>query len=203
MSFDIEKKSMPERFQHLLELIKSRRFLDMQGLGNEIPFYICPFKPEESVEMEKTRKNLTINLMQAGVKVCEVNLYDISISLIKERNIWENIIENEQTFNKTDLMEMFEGILDAKTYIIPNIINKVNEKECNVVFISGVGEVFPYIRSHNILENLQSAVKTKPVILFFPGSYIHSIEHGASMSLFRKLSDYKYYRAFNIYHCEI
>ena len=73
----------------------------------------------------------------------------------------------------------------------------------DVMFISGAGEVFPYIRTDNVLNNLQSTAKDKPTVLFFPGRYTHSLEGGASLDLFGRLHDDKYYRAFNIYHCEI
>jgi len=72
-----------------------------------------------------------------------------------------------------------------------------------VIFLSGVGEVFPYIRSHNVLNNLQSTAKDKPTVMFFPGAYTHSLESGASLDLFGRLHDDKYYRAFNIFHCEV
>ena len=70
-------------------------------------------------------------------------------------------------------------------------------------FLTGVGEVFPYIRSHNVLNNLQSHAKLRPTVLFFPGRYVHSLEKGASLDLFGILHDDKYYRAFNVYHIEV
>ena len=39
--------------------------------------------------------------------------------------------------------------------------------------------------------------------MFFPGEYSHSLEKGASLDLFGRLHDDKYYRAFNIYDREI
>jgi len=52
------------------------------------------------------------------------------------------------------------------------------------------------------LNNLQSTAKEKPTVMFFPGAYTHSLESGASLDLFGRLHDDKYYRAFNIFHCE-
>ena len=72
-----------------------------------------------------------------------------------------------------------------------------------MLFLSGIGEIFPYIRSHNVLNNLQSTAKTKPTVLFFPGEYRHSLEQGASLELFGLLHDDKYYRAFNIYEIQV
>ena len=82
------------------------------------------------------------------------------------------------------------------------IAAKMAVTEHEVLFLSGVGEVFPYIRSHNVLNNLQSTAKEKPTVMFFPGAYTHSLESGASLDLFARLHDDKYYRAFNIFHCE-
>ena len=52
-----------------------------------------------------------------------------------------------------------------------------------------------------MLNNLQSVVKDQPTVLFFPGAYTHSLEEGASLDLFERLRDDKYYRAFNLDHC--
>ena len=38
--------------------------------------------------------------------------------------------------------------------------------------------------------------------MFFPGTYEHCQESGASLDLFGMLHDDKYYRAFDIFHCE-
>ena len=83
------------------------------------------------------------------------------------------------------------------------IAKKMKESTFDIMFITGVGEVFPYIRSHNILNNLQKVAKEKPTVMFFPGDYKHSLESGASLELFEKLRDDKYYRAFNIFHYEV
>ena len=77
------------------------------------------------------------------------------------------------------------------------------EQAFDILFITGVGEVFPYIRSHTVLNNLQSTAKDHPTLMFFPGEYTHSLETGASLDLFGRLHDDKYYRAFNIYHTQI
>jgi len=54
-----------------------------------------------------------------------------------------------------------------------------------------------------VLNNLQSTAKQQPTILFFPGTYTHSPEIGASLDLFGRLRDDKYYRAFNILHYNV
>ncbi len=192
-----------ERFHLLYEIISSKRFLNKQGLGNEVPFFICPFKPEEAVAMERLQKQLANRLNTEGIHILEINLYDLSLDLIKERGIWEQIVSMESAIPKEELKELLQGILDPETHLVPAIAAKIAGSEFEVMFIGGVGEVFPYIRSHNVLNNLQKVAKEKPTIMFFPGNYSHSLEFGASLDLFGRLNEDRYYRAFNIYHYEV
>lgn len=202
MGVDLETQPLQERFQHLLSVISGDRFLQKQGLGNEVPFFICPYRPEESVEMERIRQQLTKSLNQAGVRVLEINLYDLSIDLLQKRGVWEQILEVEPSVSKEQLKELLQGVLDPEKHLVPAIAEKMAHTEFAVMFIAGVGEVFPCIRSHNVLNNLQSTAKEQPTVMFFPGAYTHSLETGASLDLFGRLQDDKYYRAFNIFHYE-
>lgn len=193
---------MQDRFQHLLSVLSSQRFLNKQGLGNEVPFFICPFNPEESVEIERLQRQLVKRLEQLGVRILEINLYDLSIEILKERDIWDQILEMEESVSKDQLKELLQGVLDPEAHLVPAIATKLLNVDFEVLFLTGIGEVFPYIRSHNVLNNLQSTAKEKPTVMFFPGDYTHSLESGASLDLFGRLHDDKYYRAFNIFHCE-
>lgn len=193
---------MQDRYQHLFAVISGQRFLKKQGLGNEVPFFICPYEPERSVEMERLQRQLFNRLDQAGVRILEINLYDLSIEILKDRDIWEQIREMEESISKDQLKELLQGVLDPETHLVPAIATKLAKNDFDVLFLSGVGEVFPYIRSHNVLNNLQSTAKEKPTVMFFPGGYTHSLESGASLELFGRLHDDKYYRAFNIFQCE-
>ncbi|MEI2656552.1 MAG: DUF1788 domain-containing protein [Nitrosomonas sp.] len=202
MTVDIAKMPMKIRFQHLFAVMSGERFLKKQGLGNEVPFFICPFRPEEAIEMERLQRQLVNRLEQTGVRILEINLYDLSIEILKERNIWNQILDMEESVSKEHLKELLQGVLDPEAHLIPAIASKLASTEFEILFLSGVGEVFPYIRSHNVLNNLQSTAKERPTVMFFPGAYTHSLESGASLDLFGKLHDDKYYRAFNIFHCE-
>lgn len=202
MKPDLDNLTMQERFQHLYDVISGQRFLKKEGLGNEVPFFICPFRPEDAVEMARVRRQLVNRLEQAGVRVLEINLYDLSIEMLRDRGIWERVMEVEPSQPKDALKELLQGVLDPETHLAPAIAAKLSATAFDVLFISGVGEVFPYIRSHNVLNNLQSTAKEKPTVMFFPGTYTHSLASGASLDLFGRLHDDKYYRAFNIYYCE-
>jgi len=198
----IAASNIQESFDHLLTVLSGQRFLQKEGLGNEVPFFICPFDVSVSVDVTRLQKQLVNRLEQSGIRVLEINLYDLSIEMLKDLGIWDQVIEIEPTVSKDELKELLQGVLDPETNLVPAIATKLKNNDFDILFLSGVGEVFPYIRSHHVLNNLQSTAKEKPTLMFFPGAFTHTLESGASLDLFNRLHDDKYYRAFNIFHCE-
>lgn len=193
---------LQDRYDHLLRVISGERFLKKQGLGNEVPFFICPYPPEEALAMNRMQNQLKNRLEHQGIGVLNINLYDLAISILKDRGIWEQILDIEKETTKDEIKELLQGVLDPEFHLVPEIGAIMAKASFDVMFISGVGEVFPYIRSHNVLNNLQSTAKEKPTVMFFPGVYTQTLEKGASLDLFGRLHDDKYYRAFNIFHRE-
>jgi hypothetical protein len=217
MNGKISQQPLAARFEHLLGVISSPRFLQMKGLNNDLPFYICEFRATEAVEMQRIQRQLASQLTGMridclhgrGAQVLEINLYDLTTELLKSRegsnegrSLWEEILEHETDMDKDGLLELLQNVLDIKTHLIPAIAERLAQTDYDVLFLTGIGEVFPYIRSHNVLNNLQSTAKAKPTVMFFPGEYRHSLEQGASLELFGMLHDDKYYRAFNIFEVQ-
>jgi hypothetical protein len=194
----VNKKNLQQAYVHLTDVMASERFLSNQGLNNEVPFHICPYDPAIQNDINQLIKQLANYLNDANVRVLEINLYDMAIDLLKADGDWQWLIDNETTMSRDELKEELQGILDIETAITPTIAERLKNQEFDILMLTGVSEVFPYIRSHNILNNLQKRAKDKPTLMFFPGEYQHSLESGASLILFGKLQDDKYYRAFNI-----
>jgi hypothetical protein len=192
-----------ERSEHLFRVVTSERFLTKQGLGNEVPFFICPFPAQEGLSMAEDRKALVTRIEHAGVKVLDLNLYDIALDILRDRGILDEILNIEAETDKGEIKELLQSVLDPQAHLIPKIGDAIAATPHDVIFLSGVGEVYPYIRSHNVLNNLQSTAKDRPTLLFFPGSYTHALATGASLDLFDRLHDDKYYRAFNILNYEV
>ena len=195
--------SRRERAEHLFKVVTSQRFLTKQGLGNEVPFFICPYPAEEGLSMNEDRLDLVTRITHAGIAVLDLSLYDLSLGILEERGILDQILDIERDTDKREVRELLQSVLDPKANLIPRIGEAIEATPHDVIFLSGVGEVYPYIRSHNVLNNLQSTAKDKPTVLFFPGSYTHALATGASLDLFGRLHDDKYYRAFNILNYEV
>ena len=127
-----------------------------------------------------------------------MNLYDLSVDILKERGVWGRVLELEPDQDKDNFRELLQGMLDPQLHIARAIRSRIEDSEFDIFFLVGIGEVFPYIRSHNVLNNLQSVVTEKPMLMFFPGRYEQSETLGSSLVLFGRLKDDQYYRAKNI-----
>ena len=70
---------------------------------------------------------------------------------------------------------------------------KEKSKDKNFVIITGVGKIFPLVRTHALLNNLQVIFNETKVLLFFPGKYTTTTD----LRVFG-FKDNHYYRAFRI-----
>lgn len=189
--------------EHLFAVLSGRRFLQMEGLSNEVPFFIYPYDPEDALAVTGSKKRIKNRLANKGIVVREVNLYDLSVEILKERGVWDRLIALEPEQEKADFRELLQGMLDPQLHIASAIRAKLAEGDFDIFFLTGIGEVFPYVRSHNVLNNLQSVVTGKPMLMFFPGRYEQSATLGSSLVLFGRLQDDQYYRAKNILEQEV
>ena len=184
--------------EHLFAVLSGERFLKMEGLSNEVPFFIYPYEPEHALDVAKAKKRVKNRLANRGIEVREINLYDLSVDVLKERGDWDEVLEVELELDKAEFTEMLQSMLNPQQHLAPAIRERLADGEFDIVFLTGIGEVFPYIRSHNVLNNLQSVVVGRPMLMFFPGRYEQSDTLGSSLVLFGRLKDDQYYRAKNI-----
>jgi hypothetical protein len=189
----MQTDNIAEKFKHLLTVIPMKKFLDMEALGGEIPFFISTYHPAQSLENKKAIRGLKNKLQNKGIKVLELNLYDIAIDILNEQLGPGEIFQLEQQMDKEEFKNALQSVLDIQEVMMPKIKSIIDASNAQVYFFTGVGNVYPFIRSHNVLNNLQNVAKSAPTIMFFPGKY-----NGQSLELFGKLKDDNYYRAFNL-----
>ena len=182
-----------KKFEHLYQVISNQEFLRMESLGGEIPFFIAAFDPKQQIEVDRSIRSLKNKLETNGIPVLELNLYDIALELLNEELGEGEIFELEKTMDKKEFKEALQSILDINEVLIPKIKGMIDTASAKVYFLTGIGLVFPFIRSHNVLNNLQNVAKKAPTVAFFAGDY-----NGYSLELFGLMKDDNYYRAFNI-----
>jgi hypothetical protein len=191
-------ENLDKSFGDLFETCSSEKFLKMDGLSGEVPFFIFPFHPSLQEDVDQRVPHLINKLKTNGVSVLEINLFQLCLDLMKERKRYDRIIANEPSMPKQRFLGTMNTLLSEEKQLKPAIGNMVKNAEFQILFLTGVGLVYPFVRSHKILNNIQREVKHQPTVIFFPGEYTFSQENGSALELFGRLKDNKYYRAFNL-----
>ena len=190
------KPTLAQQEMHLFKVLSSERFLKMEGLGNEVAHFIYDYDPARALDVAQAKKRIKTKLdTERGIKVFEINLYDLCVELLKARNVWERVLAAESSMDKPDFLKMLQNLLDPQMHLAPAIKERIAGETFQILFLTGIGEVFPFVRSHTVLNNLQTVVSDRPMLMFFPGRYEVSATQGLALVLFGQLKDDSFYRA--------
>ncbi|MBT8010131.1 DUF1788 domain-containing protein [archaeon] len=181
-----------ERLDKLNEKLQETRFLEMKGLGNEVPFYIFDYPAEKELLIRETVAKLKDSFLKKEINILEINLYDLVLGVLFERIPTEKIIDYEKKKGSNELLNKLRPML--KIDLVKGKISSLLSKEkYNIIFLTGIGNAWPLIRSHKVLNNLQSVISKIPLVVFYPGHYTKY-----DLNLFGKFKDANYYRAFRL-----
>jgi len=183
----------PTNFESLYKILSSPQFLNKEGLGGELPFFIHSFPVSKQSEVDTNVQSLIKRLLNIGIEILEINLYQLCIDILNRENLLDQIIIREKNLPKLKLLKILNGPLNIDKVVVPEIHNRLALTSARIVFLTGIGAVFPIIRSHAILNNLQTLVGDLLLVMFFPGTY-----NNQSLILFDRLKDDNYYRAHNL-----
>lgn len=187
-------QQLHDRLNQIPDKILSAEFLSGQGLGNEIGFWIFDYQPEQELIVREYVDFLEGMLAKkhSHLKVVNINLLKCLVGYLDDRQFVEKAIQMQKHKGDDALMKALKGPLHMDK-IAPYLTQKYAAAEQDMVFITGVGSVWPFLRAHNLLNSLHSLLGHKPVVLFYPGEY-----NGQAMSLFGRIPSNNYYRAFRL-----
>lgn len=183
-----------EKLDAIWDRISDRDFLENKGVANEVRYYVFDYEAcNELIMRQKIADLIKKNNPETdGFQIVEYDLYKMIIEILEERGYVDKCIKFEQTKGREYLYNAIVKLLRLTTdqNLIVNRIMETAPANA-VVFLTGVGKMYPYIRAHNILNNLHQVFDKVPVIMFYPGNW-----NGQSLSLFGTIDDGNYYRAF-------
>jgi hypothetical protein len=187
--------SFEDRLNQILPKIKSDDFLNSQGLGNEIGFWIFDYPPECEMEMRDFLHNTifpNLKKSQPSIRVAEVNLFKLVIELLNDRKLLDKVIVMQQTKGDEALLNALRPLL-KEDKLAEKLISALELNALDALVLHGVGSVYPMIRTHTLLSALHPLMGRVPLLMFYPGRY-----DGHSLRLFNQLSEDHYYRAFKL-----
>lgn len=187
--------SLEDRLNQILPRITSRDFLDSKGLGNEIGFWIFDYPPDREVDV---RDFLTGTVLPAlprqipPVRAATVNLLHLVTEILEERKLLDKTFEMQAGKGDDATLLALRSVL-KEDRLAQKIASQFDVPNLDLLILTGVGAVYPMLRTHTLLSALHPIMGSTPLLMFFPGRY-----DGHSLRLFNTLSEDHYYRAFRL-----
>ncbi len=190
--------------ERLFLIFSHANFLSMKGLANEVPIFIQTYEPTQEDAVMRMVDNLAVRLENIGVTLKVLDLFKLVLEEMEEHNVLSDLLRDETDFEKVELLDTLQNYSDPRTHLIPRLMRAIGEDGTQLTLITGPGRVYPFLRTHTILESLQPAMLRHPVVIFFPGEYLQDPGGGSHLRLFGSIQSPKinnpYYRATNLDH---
>ena len=175
--------------------IKDKEFLEKVRGGHIIPFYILDYDPQDEYMAREHVLNLQdmVNKENGDIHIKVIDLYELLLECLKNKGFLEKALKAEEAKGTDKLIEAIKNTLQLKkesNVYIDKIAEGIQPED--VVFLTGVGKVYPIVRTHKVLSNLRPLLKRNPLIVMYPGTYINN-----ELSLFGEI-DRDYYQAFKL-----
>ena len=196
--------NMNDLSERLFKTLNHPNFLAMKGLANEVPIFIQTYDPAQEDAIRRMVASLALRLQNTGITIKALDLFNLVLEELDEHNVLEDLVRDEAGSQKVEVLETLQNYSDPKTHLIPRLIRAIGEDGTQLTLITGPGRIFPFLRTHTILESLQPAMLRHPVVIFFPGEYAQDPAGGSHLRLFGSIPSPRinnpYYRATNLDH---
>jgi hypothetical protein len=171
--------------------ISDPNFLTNKGLSNEVGIHVFCYDPADELIVRDYIERL-VTMTSVGFRVIERDMYKIFLEILSDMGVLDDVAKMEEENGKEFMLDELQQIADVKAFL-EKMQYEPHEHGKDVLFLTGVGKVYPFMRSHIMLNAMQKMFADIPVLMFYPGSF-----NGQDLILFEKFHDGNYYRAFNL-----
>lgn len=182
--------NLKERLDHLRSRIQKPEFLEGRGLSNEVNIQIFCYDAKDEMIVQ----HFISQIMTDQSLIChliECNLYKTFLALCDDIDILDAISDMEESEGSFFLLEQLHSTVGEAEFI--EKIQYAPHETGDILLLTGVGDVFPFMRVHSLLEALQPHFSDVPILVMYPGVFDENY-----LKLFDKLPPNPYYRAFNV-----
>lgn len=184
-----------DRLNQILPAITQETFLANQGLGNELGFWIFDYAPEEERVVNRFLHDTILPSLQrqaSPLKVIHIDLFAFVIDLLESRKLLQGSLKMQESRGNRALLDALRPVL-REDKLAERFSAHIALGQCDLIIMSGVGAVYPMLRTHTLLSALHAHLQSVPLLVFYPGQY-----NGHALKLFNKLPEDNYYRAFQL-----
>ena len=180
-----------QQLDKIKERISNPDFLANKGLSNEVGIHVFWYDPKDELVVQEY-----ISMLKAEAntpyRIVECDLYEIFLSLLEEKRVLKSVDGLETKKGKDYLLAQLQKIATPEA-LLAKMNYDSHQKDRDVLFLTGIGKIHPYMRSHKMLDSMQHLFADIPIVMFYPGTF-----NGQTLSLFNEFLDGNYYRAFSL-----
>lgn len=170
--------------------MQESEFLESKGLSNEVNIRIFCYDPSDEMVIRHFMEQVTTD-QSMNCNVIEYNLYEVFLSICEDKRIVNAIPSMEEKKGTEFIRDQMSRMANNTAFV--NKMKYESHEIGDVIVITGVGDVFPFIRVHDLLNAMQPEFPDVPILVFYPGNY-----DGRDVQLFNRLKKNSYYRAFSV-----
>ena len=182
--------TLTERLDHLKTFIQEPDFLEGKGLSNEVNIRIFCYDAKEEMAVVHFIEQIKTDQM-LNCRLVECNLYKTFLSICEDLDIIDAIPDIEESEGDAFLLEQLHSAIGEGEFI--RKIQYEPHRRGDILLLTGIGDAFPFMRVHSLLEALQPYFSDIPILVMYPGEF-----DGHYLKLFDRLTPNDYYRAFNL-----
>ena len=192
--------------KRLQEVLTRSEFLEMRGVAKEVPIFIQTYSSADEDQLRLVVKGAEQYLRKQGLRVKHVDLFELVLQLLEYEGWLQKILQKEQSWSKGALFDTLQNVAEPTDALVPTLMEALGN-DTQISLITGSGRIYPFLRTHTILEALQPAMVRHPIVVFFPGDYSQDADGGSYLRLFGTTTASKienpHYRATNLDYFDI
>jgi DNA-binding protein Fis len=171
ISINTKESKFDRDFNDLREQIRTKTIFNKSGYAGELGIYIFQYEPQDELLIRAETKKILEEFSSEhdGVNICELDLYGLALEILEDKNLLQTVLNYESQQNPKDFTQSLKGPLKLANFIT-KIESKLSE-EINLIFITGIGKIYPYLRAHTLIEKLPEITDNHPVMIFYPGQF--------------------------------
>lgn len=180
-----------QELDRIKDRISDPSFLANKGLSNEVGIHVFCYDPKDEIIVQDYIRRLRSEA-NTPYRIIECDLYEIFLSLLEGKRVLKSVDDLEEKRGKEYLLNQLQKIATPQA-LLARMDYSPHVKGQDVLFMTGIGKIHPFMRSHKMLDSMQHLFADIPIVMFYPGTF-----NGQTLSLFDEFLDGHYYRAFNL-----
>lgn len=165
-------------------------FLANKGLSNEVGIHVFCYDPSDELIVRDFVRRLK---SETGTpyRIRECDLYEIFLRLLEDKRVLKSVAGLEEKRGSEYLLRQLQKLAAPEALL--EYMKYEPHEPGDILLLTGIGKIYPFLRSHKMLDSMQRYFEDIPIVMFYPGSF-----NGQDLGLFGRFLDGHYYRAFNL-----